>query len=33
MSLKDLLKGSVGPVDNDSRFLLDVHSRQLQVGS
>ncbi|WP_338749690.1 GMC family oxidoreductase [Janibacter alittae] len=29
MSLKDLLKGSVGPVDNDSRFLLDVHSRQL----
>ncbi|MDN5770728.1 MAG: GMC family oxidoreductase, partial [Microlunatus sp.] len=25
----NLLKGSVGPVDNDSRFLLDVHSRQL----
>ncbi len=29
MFLKDLLKGSVGPVDNESRFLLDVHSRQL----
>ncbi len=26
---RNLLKGSVGPVDNDSRFLLDVHSRQL----
>lgn len=23
------LKGSVGPEDNDSRYLLDVHSRQL----
>jgi choline dehydrogenase-like flavoprotein len=33
MSIRDglagLLKGSVGPTDNDSRFLLDVHSRQL----
>lgn len=28
-SLRTLLKGSVGPVDNDSRYLLDVHSRQL----
>ena len=27
--LRTLLKGSVGPADNDSRFLLDVHSRQL----
>lgn len=27
--LRGLLKGSVGPVGNDSRFLLDVHSRQL----
>ncbi|HEX5496201.1 MAG TPA: GMC family oxidoreductase [Mycobacteriales bacterium] len=27
--LRHLLKGSVGPADNDSRFLLDVHSRQL----
>ncbi len=27
--LAGLLKGSVGPADNDSRFLLDVHSRQL----
>ena len=27
--LRNLLKGSVGPVDNDSRYLLDVHSRQL----
>ncbi|QGH68311.1 GMC family oxidoreductase [Pseudactinotalea sp. HY158] len=24
-----LLKGSVGPAENDSRFLLDVHSRRL----
>ena len=23
------LKGSVGPADNDSRFLLDVHRRDL----
>ncbi len=27
--LRGLLKGSVGPADNDSRYLLDVHSRQL----
>jgi len=27
--LRGILKGSVGPKDNDSRFLLDVHSRQL----
>ncbi len=27
--LRGLLKGAVGPDDNDSRFLLDVHSRQL----
>lgn len=27
--LRGMLKGSVGPADNDSRFLLDVHSRQL----
>jgi choline dehydrogenase-like flavoprotein len=27
--LTRLLKGSVGPVDNDSRFLLDVHRRDL----
>ncbi len=27
--LTSLLKGSVGPSDNDSRYLLDVHSRQL----
>jgi choline dehydrogenase-like flavoprotein len=27
--LVSLLKGSVGPTDNDSRYLLDVHSRQL----
>ncbi len=26
---QNLLKGSVGPVDNDSRYLLDVHSRRL----
>jgi choline dehydrogenase-like flavoprotein len=26
---RGLLKGSVGPRDNDSRFLLDVHSRDL----
>ncbi|GGB35196.1 glucose dehydrogenase [Flexivirga endophytica] len=33
MSIKDRLrnaaKGSIGPADNDSRFLLDVHSRAL----
>ncbi len=29
MSVRNLLKGSAGPTDNDSRFLLDVHSRQL----
>jgi choline dehydrogenase-like flavoprotein len=27
--LRYALKGAVGPRDNDSRFLLDVHSRQL----
>ncbi len=27
--LRNLLKGSIGPADNDSRFLLDVHSRRL----
>lgn len=27
--LRGVLKGSVGPPDNDSRFLLDVHSRAL----
>ncbi|HLJ98874.1 MAG TPA: GMC family oxidoreductase [Streptosporangiaceae bacterium] len=27
--LRGLLKGSLGPPANDSRFLLDVHSRQL----
>ncbi len=27
--LRGILKGSVGPPDNDSRFLLDVHSRNL----
>jgi choline dehydrogenase-like flavoprotein len=27
--LRGILKGSVGPADNDSRYLLDVHSRQL----
>jgi choline dehydrogenase-like flavoprotein len=26
---RGVLKGAVGPTDNDSRFLLDVHSRQL----
>jgi choline dehydrogenase-like flavoprotein len=26
---RGLLKGSIGPKDNDSRFLLDVHSRDL----
>jgi choline dehydrogenase-like flavoprotein len=26
---RTLLKGAVGPTDNDSRFLLDVHSRDL----
>ncbi|HEU0086202.1 MAG TPA: GMC family oxidoreductase [Pseudonocardiaceae bacterium] len=26
---RGLLKGAVGPRDNDSRFLLDVHSREL----
>ncbi|MEO9220380.1 MAG: NAD(P)-binding protein, partial [Mycobacteriaceae bacterium] len=29
LDLRNLLKGSVGPADNDSRYLLDVHSRQL----
>ncbi len=29
MNARNLLKGSVGPTANDSRFLLDVHSRQL----
>ena len=27
--LRGILKGAVGPKDNDSRFLLDVHSREL----
>ncbi|MEO8750782.1 MAG: GMC family oxidoreductase [Allobranchiibius sp.] len=27
--MRGLLKGAVGPADNDSRFLLDVHTRQL----
>ena len=27
--IRGLLKGSVGPADNDSRFLLDVHRRDL----
>ncbi|MFC6707089.1 GMC family oxidoreductase [Flexivirga alba] len=27
--LRNVAKGSIGPVDNDSRFLLDVHSRAL----
>ena len=27
--IRDLLKGSIGPKDNDSRFLLDVHRRDL----
>ncbi len=27
--LRGLLKGAIGPSDNDSRFLLDVHSREL----
>jgi choline dehydrogenase-like flavoprotein len=27
--IRGILKGAVGPPDNDSRFLLDVHSRQL----
>jgi hypothetical protein len=26
---RGILKGSIGPRDNDSRFLLDVHSRDL----
>ncbi|MGH3609477.1 MAG: hypothetical protein ACRDRD_15490 [Pseudonocardiaceae bacterium] len=26
---RGILKGSLGPVDNDSRYLLDVHSRDL----
>ncbi|MBV9953417.1 MAG: NAD(P)-binding protein, partial [Acidimicrobiia bacterium] len=26
---RNLLKGSIGPADNDSRFLLDVHRRDL----
>ncbi len=30
MILQGLLKGSVGPPANDSRFLLDVHSRRLR---
>ena len=29
MTLRSVLKGSAGPVDNDSRFLLDVHRRDL----
>ena len=29
MKLRGLLKGSVGPKANDSRFLLDVHSRAI----
>jgi choline dehydrogenase-like flavoprotein len=28
-SVKRLAKGAAGPTDNDSRFLLDVHSRRL----
>ncbi len=27
--IRDLLKGAMGPKDNDSRFLLDVHRRDL----
>ena len=27
--LRGLLKGSLGPRDNDSRYLLDVHTRNL----
>ncbi len=27
--LRGILKGAVGPKHNDSRYLLDVHSRQL----
>jgi len=27
--LRGLLKGAISPADNDSRFLLDVHSREL----
>jgi len=27
--VRGILKGAVGPADNDSRYLLDVHSRQL----
>ena len=27
--IRDLLKGAIGPKDNDSRFLLDVHRRDL----
>jgi choline dehydrogenase-like flavoprotein len=27
--LRGILKGAVGPKDNDSRYLLDVHSREL----
>src|SRR5438094_2198612 len=27
--LRGVLKGAIGPKDNDSRFLLDVHSRDL----
>ncbi|PZS12670.1 MAG: glucose-methanol-choline oxidoreductase, partial [Pseudonocardiales bacterium] len=26
---RGILKGAIGPVDNDSRYLLDVHSRDL----
>ena len=26
---RGLLKGAIGPRDNDSRYLLDVHSRDL----
>jgi choline dehydrogenase-like flavoprotein len=28
-TMRGVLKGAVGPVDNDSRWLLDVHSRQI----
>jgi choline dehydrogenase-like flavoprotein len=27
--LRGILKGAVGPADNDSRYLIDVHSREL----
>ena len=26
---RGILKGAIGPRDNDSRFLLDVHTRDL----